>query len=444
MSVRVRFAPSPTGFLHVGNIRAALVNWLYARKEGGVFILRLDDTDPERSRDEFAEAIREDLTWLGLGWDETYKQSERLEHYDAAAEKMKKSGRLYPCYETPDELELKRKMQLARKLPPVYDREGLTLGGEKKASYQKEGRKPHWRFKIDLPATVEFEDLIRGHAHFDLASVSDPVLVREDGSYLYTLPSVVDDIEMNISHIIRGEDHVTNSAVQTQIFAALGGNIPEFAHFSLLQSADKSGLSKRTGALSIRLLRDDGIEPEAILSLLAHIGTSDAIQPYAEVEPLIAGFDFSKFARATAKFDIEELKNINAKIIHQLPFETVKTRLKGFGVGETEWEVIKHNISTLKEALDWHHMIEGPVTPVIKDKEFMAEAVKAFPDGKLDHDSWSAWTATLKEATGRKGRDLFMPLRQALTGRDHGPEMKLLLPLIGADRAKARLKGEAA
>ncbi|MEE8295222.1 MAG: glutamate--tRNA ligase [Sphingomonadales bacterium] len=444
MSVRVRFAPSPTGYLHVGNIRAALTNWLFARRVGGVFILRLDDTDPERSKEEFAEAIKEDLTWLGLDWGETYKQSERLKGYEAAAEALKKAGRLYPCFETSEELEVKRKMQLARKLPPVYDRAGLKLSEAEKAKFEAEGRTPHWRFKLDEAETVEFNDLIRGSSHFEMSAVSDPVLIRHDGSFLYTLPSVVDDMEMNITHIVRGEDHVTNSAVQTQIFGALGGKTPTFAHFSLLQSITKEGLSKRTGALSIRQLRGDGIEPEAILSLLAHIGTSDDIKPYADVAPLIESFDFSKFGRATAKFDVEELKSLNAKIIHNLPYGVVKARMGAFGVGEAEWEVIKHNIATLIEAEDWHHMIEGPVTPVIEGAGFIAEALAVFPKGKLDEGSWSSWAADIKEKTGRKGRDLFMPLRLALTGRDHGPEMKLLLPLIGAERAKARLRGKSA
>jgi glutamyl-tRNA synthetase len=335
-------------------------------------------------------------------------------------------------------------MQLARKLPPVYDRAALNLSEAEAKKFEADGRKPHWRFKLDEKETVEFEDLIRGHSHFDMGSVSDPILIREDGSFLYTLPSVVDDLDMAISHIIRGEDHVTNSAVQTQIFEALGGTAPRFAHFSLLQSLDSKGLSKREGALSIRNLRAEGIEPEAILSFLAHIGTSEAIQPYAEVEPLVESFDFTKFGRATAKFDDAELKSLNAKIIHTLPFETVKSRLKGLGIGEPEWEVVKHNIGTLKEALDWHHMIEGPVTSAIEDEGFLAEALKAFPEGRLDQDSWQVWTGALKKATGRKGRDLFMPLRLALTGRDHGPEMKYLLPLIGAEKAKARLQGKSA
>ena len=443
MSVRVRFAPSPTGYLHVGNIRAALVNWLYAKKEGGAFILRLDDTDPGRSADKFAAAIEEDLTWLGLKWDETYKQSERFKKYDTAAETLKKAGRLYACYETPEELEVKRKMQLARKLPPVYDRAALELTDEAREKLEAEGRKPHWRFKIDLPAAVEFDDLIRGHAHFDLASVSDPVLVREDGSYLYSLPSVVDDIGMNISHVIRGEDHVTNSAVQTQIFTALGGQAPAFAHFPLLQAADEKGLSKREGALSIRNLRADGIEPEAIISLLAHIGTSDAIQPFWETKPLVDGFDFSKFARATAKFDVEELKTLNAKIIHGLSFETAKERSDADFTDDV-WQAIRPNLESLREVPDYLKLIEGPVKPAITDKAFVKDALALFPTGKLDEASWGAWAKAVGEKTGRKGRDLFMPLRLALTGLDHGPEMAKLLPLIGTEKAKARLQGKAA
>lgn len=442
MTVRVRFAPSPTGFLHVGNIRAALVNWLFAKKEGGVFILRLDDTDPERSDEKFAKAIKEDLEWLGLKWDETYRQSDRLEKYDAAAEKLKKSGRLYPCYETADELEVKRKMQLARKKPPVYDRAALSLTKADIEKLEAEGRKPHWRFRLDETETVKFHDLIRGEAHFEMSAVSDPVLVREDGSYLYTLPSVVDDIDMAISHIIRGEDHVTNSAVQTQIFEALDGKAPAFAHFPLIQSIDKGGLSKREGALSIRNLRAEGVEPEAFLSLLAHIGTSDAIRPFTEIEPLIESFDFSKFGRATAKFDVGELKALSTKILHDMPFENIKGRIDKFAIAKPEWEVIKHNISTLKEAAEWHRIIKGPVTPVIKDKGFVKEALAAFPEGKAGEATWASWTGALKGKTGRKGRDLFMPLRLALTGQDEGPEMKLLLPLIGAEKAKARLKGE--
>ena len=335
-------------------------------------------------------------------------------------------------------------MQLARKLPPVYDRAGLKLSGAEIAKFDAEGRVPHWRFKLDETEKVEFNDLIRGASHFEMSSVSDPVLIRHDGSFLYTLPSVVDDMEMNITHVVRGEDHVTNSAVQTQIFGALGGKAPTFAHFSLLQSITKEGLSKRSGALSIRQLREDSIEPEAILSLLAHIGTSDDIKPFADVALLIESFDFSKFGRATAKFDVEELKSLNAKIIHGLPYAVVKSRLGAFGVGENEWEVIKHNIATLREAEDWHHMIEGPVTPVIEDEGFIGEAFALFPKGKLDDAAWGNWANAIKEKTGRKGRDLFMPLRLALTGRDHGPEMKLLLPLIGSERAKARLQGKSA
>ena len=444
MSVRARFAPSPTGFLHVGNIRAALVNWLFVQKEGGEFILRLDDTDPERSQDKYADAIKEDLTWLGLKWDETYKQSDRMAKYEAAAERLIKDGRLYPCYETPDELEVKRKMQLARKLPPVYDRAALKLSEKDMVKLEADGRSPHWRFKIDLPATVEFEDLIRGQAHFNLASVSDPVLVREDGSFLYTLPSVVDDLDMKITHVIRGEDHVTNSAVQTQIYEALGGNTPQFAHFSLLQAADKSALSKREGALSIRHLREDGIEPEAIISLLAKIGTSDPIQPFLDKGPLVEEFDWAKFARATAKFDIEELRGLNAKIVHGLSFDAALARLPDLKFTNAEWQTLHQNLGMLADLPDYLKLVRGPITPVIEDEGFIGEALSLFPEGELSEESWGVWTKAVAEKTGNKGRDLFMPLRKALTGMDHGPEMNRLLPLIGAERAKARLKGEVA
>ncbi len=445
MSVKVRFAPSPTGLLHVGNIRAALINWLFARKQGGEFLLRLDDTDPERSRPEFAGAIQEDLSWLGLNWDDLARQSDRLERYDAAAERLKADGRLYACYETAEELELKRKIQLARKLPPVYDREGLKLSEEKRALYEKESRRPHWRFKLETPARIEWQDGIRGPVGIDLVSLSDPVLVREDGSYLYTLPSVVDDVDFAISHVIRGEDHVTNSAVQVQIFEALGAQAPNFAHFALLTGAEGGGLSKRDGALSIRDLREkEGIEAMAILSLLARLGTSLPVEPFSALAPLINSFDLSAFTRASAKFDPAELRSLNAKILHGLDFADVKERLGIDDMDEGLWNAIRPNLERLQDAKAWHDVVKGPIDPVIEDRTFINEANGLFPNNKVTDETWSVWTKTVKEETGRKGRELFLPLRLALTGLDHGPEMKALLPLIGAERAKARLRGERA
>ena len=445
MPVTVRFAPSPTGRLHVGNIRAALINWLFARKEGGTFILRLDDTDRERSTEAFAEGIKVDLKWLGLEWDACYRQSERLERYETAAEKLKSAGRLYPCYETAAELEVKRKMQLARKLPPVYDRAALALSDEEKAELETEGRRPHWRLRLETPGRVEFHDLIRGPVSLDLESVSDPILVRENGSFLYSLPSVVDDLELAISHVVRGEDHVTNSAVQVQIFEALGGAAPVFAHFSLLTSLAGGGLSKRRQALSIDELREDeGIEPMAILSLLARLGTSEAIEAEGRTAPLIEGFDFSKFARKPAKFNPRELDHLNAKLIHNMEFEAVSKRVKIDGLDETFWNAVRPNLTRFSELEGWWTIVHGPLEPQIEDAEFIAEALILLPDGEITEATWADWTSAIKSKTGRKGRDLFMPLRLALTGQAQGPEMQTLLPLIGAERVRARLGGEAA
>ncbi len=444
MSVKVRFAPSPTGLLHVGNVRTAISNWLFARKMGGVFFLRIDDTDLERSTKEYEDQLKEDLIWLGLDWDETAKQSERFGRYDAAVEKLKADGRLYPCYETSQELDLKRKIQLGQGKPPLYDRAGLTLTEEEKAKYEAEGRKPHWRFKLATPARVEWEDHVRGHQSFDIEALSDPILVREDGTYLYTLPSVVDDIDFGITHIMRGEDHSANSAVQTQIFEALGSNAPEMAHFSLLTGAKGEGLSKRLGSASIKSYREEmGLEPMSIVSLLARIGSSDPIEPFTSVEPLIEGFEFSKFSRATAKFDPRDLEILNAKILHVTDFDAVKDRLPD-DVTEDIWNVARANIEKLDDVADWLKIINGPIKTVIEDADFISSAADLLPTGDWDDTTWKSWTTAVKEVTGAKGRDLFMPLRQAVTGLDHGPEMGTLLPLIGEARVRARLSGQAA
>lgn len=443
MPVRVRFAPSPTGFLHVGNIRAALLNALLVKQRGGEFILRLDDTDVERSTKEYADAIKTDLAWLGLTPDEFYKQSERFDKYDAARDKLKADGRLYPCFETPDELKFKANMQLKRGKPPVYDRAALSLSEEEKEKLIAGGTQPHWRFKLNVPAKVEFTDKIRGDVSLDMASVSDPVLIRGDGSYLYSLPSVVDDMDMGITHVVRGEDHVTNSGVQVQIFEALGGHAPMFAHFSLFTSAKGEGLSKREGSLSVRDLREvEGIEPMALISLLARLGTSISVTPEMSFEPLVDNFAFHKFSRSAVKFDVEELKHINAKILHMTEFDAVKDRVKLDGFSEEFWQAVRPNLEILDDVNLWWGVTYGKITPEISDKEFLNEALSLFPDGGLDVDSWGKWTKAIKDSTGRKGKELFLPLRLALTGQSHGPEMKLLLPLIGAERAKARLSGE--
>lgn len=441
MTVKVRFAPSPTGRLHVGNIRAALVNWLYARKHGGAFLLRLDDTDLERSTKVFADGIEEDLAWLGLDWDGRAFQSDRFDRYAEAARELRDAGRLYACYETAEELELKRKLLRARGLPPIYDREGLKLTEDERAELEAAGRRPHWRFKLDLPAVIDWEDGIRGPVSIDLANVSDPILVRHDGSYLYTLPSVVDDIDFAITHVIRGEDHVTNSGVQAQIFAALGGVAPAFAHFSLLTDVSGGGLSKRLGALAVEALRDDGIEPMAILSLLARLGTSLPVEPFTDLKPLVASFGLGQMGRAPAKFDFHELEVLNAKVLHGMAFDEVRDRLPE-GVDAGLWDAVKANLNRLSDLADWVAIIEGPVEPLIDTPEFTAQAAALLPEGDYGEETWTAWTDAVKEATGARGKALFKPLRLALTGRESGPEMRVLLPLIGRDRAKRRLEGE--
>ncbi|MBL0929713.1 MAG: glutamate--tRNA ligase [Alphaproteobacteria bacterium] len=444
MTVRTRFAPSPTGRLHLGNVRAALLNWLYARKTGGKFLLRLDDTDLERSRPEYADGIVADMKWLGLHWDEFARQSDRLARYDAAAEKLKSLGRLYACYETPEELKLKRFSQVSEGGVQVYDRAALRLTDAQKQAYEAEGRKPHWRFLLDAK-DVRWNDLIRGECSYHGSRVSDPVLIREDGSPTYTLASVVDDVELDVTHIVRGEDHVTNTSVQIQIFEALGRDPTtiHFAHFTLIGDIGGHNLSKREGGLSVANLRDDGLEPEAIASLLARFGTSDSVEPVASLDALVPGFAFEKFSRASPKLDPEDLLRLNAKIVHGLSFDEAKARLPE-GADATFWDGVRPNLTKVLDAREWWALTHQPVAPVLGDPAFLAEAAKLLPAEPWDATTWGAWTKALGAATGRKGKDLFMPLRLALTAREHGPELKSLLPMLGRARALARLEGKAA
>ncbi len=441
----VRFAPSPTGRLHVGNVRTALINWLFAKGQGGTFILRIDDTDVERSTKEYEDGLRADLTWLGLNWDDTFSQSDRFGEYDAAAETLRNMGLLYPCYETADDLDRKRKIALSRGRPPVYDRAALDLTDEDRANLEAEGRKPHWRFKLS-GERIEWDDLVRGPQSIDTSSLSDPVLIREDGSYLYTLPSVVDDINAKITHVVRGEDHVTNSGAQIEIFKALGGTAPTMAHTPLLIGADGQGLSKRLGSLSIDQLRADSFEPMAIASLLAKIGTSDNVEARETLDQLAEEFSFSKIGRSPARFDETELKNLNASILHSQSFDTVKARLAAIderAANEAFWKVIRENCSTLSDVSGWVETVFGNADRLVDadDAEFIDAAINLLPEGDLTGDSWGEWAKALKTETGRKGRGLFMPLRKALTGMEHGPDMSALLPLIGRERALERLNG---
>lgn len=446
LTPHVRIAPSPTGLLHIGNIRAALFNWLFARRHGGRFMLRLDDTDKERSTDAFEQAIIRDLTWLGLNWDTFARQSDRLARYDEVLEGLKKEGRVYPCFETQAELDLKRKIQLGRGLPPVYDRAALKLSDTERAALIAEGRKPHWRFRLDA-GDVQWDDSVQGQKSFPSSSLSDPVLVREDGVPLYTYCSVVDDVDFAITHIIRGEDHVTNTAVQIQIWKAISDlPPPAFAHFPLIVSANGVEMSKRLGTLSIASMRDEtGIEPMAINALLAKLGTSDPIAPRLTLQELAAEFDLEKISRATPKFDLEELSALNAKILHLTPFESAKPHLEKLGLTQADahfWNAVRANLTRIEDAKEWWHVVHGPITPNVTAPDFLHTAAETLPPSPWDETTWTSWTNELKTKTGRKGKELFMPLRLALTGHDHGPEMKILLPMIGAKRAAELLAGK--
>ncbi len=441
----VRFAPSPTGLIHIGNLRTALFNWLFAKARGGTFILRFDDTDLERSREDYVEGIRTDLRWLGLAWDIEARQSERFAKYAAAVETLRAAGRLYPCYETQEELERRRKRQLSRGAPPVYDRAALKLTEEDRAKLEAEGRQPHWRFLLE-DRTVAWHDLIRGDQTIEASSLSDPVLIRADGSYLYTLPSVMDDIDFGITHIIRGEDHVANTGVQIQLFETLGGRPPQFAHHSLLVSADGQALSKRLGSLSIQSFREEGLEPLAVLSHSATVGTSHAVAPYKSLTALAELFEFDKLSRAPARFDIEELRALNAKLLQNLDYDDVAPRLAadGIGGGRAFWEAVRANLRRFAEAGDWWGVVEGPIDPVIAEGGLPEVARSVLPSEPWAATTWNEWTDAVKAETGAKGKALFQPLRLALTGREHGPELKALLPLIGRKKVAERLKGRRA
>jgi glutamyl-tRNA synthetase len=443
MSVIVRFAPSPTGLLHVGNARTALLNWLFAKKLGGKFLLRIDDTDQARSTKAFAEAIFRDLDWLGLRHDLADRQINRLAVYSAAFYKLQATGRIYPCYETEAELERQRSLLAARKLPPIYNRASLEPANKKK--WEAEGRKPHWRFLLSRQK-VSWTDLVRGAVDIDTATMSDPVVVREDGAFLYTLPSVADDVDFAISHVVRGEDHVTNTAAQIEIFEALGAKVPAFAHFPLLVGAGGETLSKRLGSLSLQQLREEGAEPLAVASYLAKIGTSDPVEPRLSLDELAVEFDFAKIGRAPAHFVPEELTALNAKLLHVLPYSAVKTRVPApDGVsGEAFWDAIKSNIAKVSDVPEMARLIHGPVTPVIEDAGLAEKAAALLPPEPWNEETWGAWTKAVAAETGAKGRGLFHPLRLALTGLEHGPELKKLLPLIGKGRVLARLEGKTA
>ncbi len=439
--MKLRFAPSPTGYLHVGNARVALVNWLYARQHGGQVLLRLDDTDTERNKAEYAEALEEDLRWLGLDWDEQFRQSDRLERYAAAAEKLKATGRLYPCLESEEELRFKREQRLRQGRPPVYDRAALKMTKEQLDRAIANGKRPYWRFMLSARA-VEWQDGVLGRRAVKLPAISDPVLIRADGTPLYTFTSVVDDRDSGVTHIIRGEDHVTNTGVQIDLWEALGihGGRLNFAHLPLLTDADGGPLSKRLGSLALRQLRRDGVEPAALAGYLAALGTSQ--DPVAGMpRDLVAGFDLGRMSRSAARFDPQQMLALNRRYLHEASFESVRDRLPE-GADEAFWQAVRGNLDLLREARGWFEVVRGTVVPPVQEGEgdFLRAALAALPPEPWDETSWSAFTNAVKEATGRKGKALFLPLRLALTGEEHGPEMKALLPLIGREKAALRLK----
>jgi glutamyl-tRNA synthetase len=445
MSPVVRFAPSPTGRIHIGNLRPALLNWLFARRDKGTFILRFDDTDAGRSKEEYVEGIREDLRWLGLDWDREERQSTRFDRYAGVVEALKAGGRLYPCYETPDELDRRRKRQLARGAPPLYDRAALKLTDEDRAKLEAEGRRPHWRFLLE-EREVGWIDGVRGVQNIDAASMSDPVLVREDGTYLYTFTSVVDDADFGVTHVIRGEDHVANTGVQIQLFEAIGAISPEFAHHNLLVDADGHALSKRLGSLSIRSFREEGLEPLAVLSHSATIGSSNPVAPYRDLDALAVLFDFAKLSRAPARFDNNELKALNARLLQDLRYEDVAGRLEAAGIsgGGAFWEAVRLNLNVFDDAKLWWRIVTGPVEPQIEAPDLLAAARELLPPEPWTSESWGEWTKAVRDATGAKGKALFHPLRLALTGRSDGPELKQLFPLMGKEAVEARLGGKTA
>ena len=437
----VRYAPSPTGRLHLGNARPALLNWLLAKANAGTYILRLDDTDTARSTEAFAEGIAEDLDWLGITPDRKVRQSDRTALYDAAREKLIASGRLYPAYETEDELDTKRARARLLGRPPIYDRAALQLTDTDRSKLEAKGRRPHWRFRLD-GKPVQFTDLIKGPQTVNTASMSDPVLIRADGSYLYTLPSVVDDIDLAITHVIRGEDHVSNTGTQIEIFEALGGRVPLFAHHNLLTGAEGEGLSKRIGSLSLGELREAGYEPMAVAIMAVLTGTSLPLEPYPDLESLGHALALSMISHGPARFDPVELDSLNARMLHQMPFDVAAPRLAAAGtISEPVWLALRGNLKRFGDIADLNTLVDGPITPVIagEDRDFLASARETLPPEPWDQATWDLWTTALKEKSGRKGRGLFHPLRLALTGREQGPELRSLLPLIGRTASLARL-----
>ena len=441
MTVITRFAPSPTGLLHLGNIRTALINWLYARTHNGKFILRIDDTDQERSKDEYISKIKYDLEWLGIDYDDTFNQSSRFERYREQFEKLKADGRIYPCYETAEELERKRKLQMASGGKQVYDRSSLSLTDEEKRAYEDDGRKPHWRFLLQTER-LKWNDLLKGELDIDLTSLSDPVLFREDGVPLYTFSSAVDDIDYNITNVIRGDDHTSNTAVQIEIINAIDKNRITFAHHALLKASSGDKLSKRDNVISIDSFRKSNLEPLAILSLLATIGTSQSIELKDSVNQIISEFKLETISTSPGRIEIDVLNALNKKQVQKLNFDEVSERLKNIDekIDEKFWNTIRSNLETVEGVKQWSDIVFDSKLIEAEDREYIKSAMELIPDDPWDENTWELWTSAIKEKTGRKGKELFLPLREAFTGMSHGPEMKLLIQLIGREKILERVK----
>ena len=437
---KVRFAPSPTGYLHIGNFRTALINFLFAKNKNGHFMLRIDDTDDERSLKKYEDAIKEDLSWVGINWDSLEKQSSRLSYYDQALQKLLDKKRAYPCFETAEELSLKRKKQLSSGKPPIYDRSALNLSDSDIADLKAKGRSPHYRFLLDHK-DVNWNDLVKGTSQYNMSNLSDPVIIREDGRVIYTLASVVDDIDFEVTDILRGEDHMTNSAAQIQLFEALESSPPNLGHLSLLTDISGAGLSKRMGSISLRDLKDEGFQPMAISSLLSKVGTSDAVEIFRDINQIISDFDISKFGKSKPKFDKNELRGLNSKLFKMLDFSDISNQLKKFNfkISSDFWELVKGNIENLEELELWWNIIYGNIEPKYNDENFLNTALETLPEGNFDKNTWTNWTSILMEETGRKGKELYNPLRMCLTGQNKGPEMATLVFLMGRGKVLERL-----
>jgi glutamyl-tRNA synthetase len=442
MNIITRFAPSPTGMLHVGNARTAIVNYLFAKANGGKFMLRIDDTDLERSKEEYVDGIKEDLAWLGLEWDIFARQSERFERYNNVRDELIKAGRLYECFETSEELETKRKLQLSSGRPPIYDRAALKLTEAQKDAYIKEGRKVHYRFRLK-EGDIKWNDMVRGEIKFDSANLSDPILIREDGTMTYMISSTVDDVDFKITHVIRGEDHITNTALQIQLFEAMNSAPPTFGHLALITTKEEK-ISKRIGGFDLKSLREEnGIEPMAINSLFSAIGSAMQVTSHASLDEIIKTFDITKFSRNAANYSFDDLERLNHKIISNLEYFEVRDRLEAIGLKELSevfWIAIRPNLNSISDAKIWWNICYTDINSDNLDKEFLKVAYDLLPEGDINSETWAVWTKLIAAQTGKKGKELFMPLRMALTGIDHGPEMRAILPLIGRENVKNRLK----